>query len=474
MEQDSIENQEPKATSSINAAEVRPEYVTVYPYSTFSYDTGFADGVLRLGAPKYYETFSENLEKKELAESLLERCRRDISRIETELRRIQTRTLELFSTAFDREEKIGFAETRLNEALKKREELELGVQNNQHKYETIEPEYSMVVAFIMLAVGLIFIGSDVLITQGIMQQALSMQPYEAWIIAVSISLTAFAIKPAIDRIFERPLRNNKKVLRNNVMLIIMSILIIVMLGFLGYFRSYAYLVNFKYAQNPEDALILKEWENLFISPTIITVFTIASILFAVVGALCLSIGFKSTEQHFSGIGLRLFKGKRLQKELGSQETKVFELREITSQYKKELRESQKEIELMPAQNKLEMRLAGLNVEEKDLMMLIAEANTTAQAAWYKEGAARGERFNVSGELFVSPIRTERWVVPEPIQGPFSGSQRGVSRPRYNSSPETARSSVSRSDDYLYQQIRSAIALHDNKNLKKTSSNGKQH
>jgi len=471
MAQESVENTLTTSTSETHTAEVKPEYVTVYPYSTFSYDTGFADGVLRLGTSPHYAVFSENLEKKELAESLLLRCQKEISKIEEELHNIKKRTLELFSIVFDREEKIGFADTRLQESLTKRVEIEQAIQKNQHKHDALEPEYSMVVAFIMLLVGFLFIISDVLITQGIMEQALSMRPYEAWIIAISISMTAFAVKPAIDRIFERPLRVQKKVLRNNVMLIVLSVLIIIMLGTLGYFRSFAYSVMLIQG---DDLEFLEQWKDLITSTPIIVIFTIASVLFAVVGALCLSIGFKCAEQHFSGIGLRRYKGKRLQKELESQETKVFELREITSQYKKELRESQKEIELMPAQNKLEIRLAGLNVEEKDLMMLIAEANATAQAAWYKEGAARGERFNVSGELFVSPIRTERWVVPEPIQGPFSGYQRGVSRPRYNSSPETARSSVNRSDDYLYQQIRSAIALHDNKNLKKTSINGKQH
>lgn len=473
MAQESVENSQATTTADTNTTEVKPEYVTVYPYSTFSYDTGFADGVLHLGASPHYAVFSENLEKKELAESLLVRCQKEISRLEEELHNIKKRTLELFSIVFDREEKIIITETRINEALKKREELEQGIQKNQHKYEGIEPEYSMVVAFIMLAVGFIFIGSDVLITQGIMQQALSMEPYEAWIIAVSISMTAFAIKPAIDRIFERPLRNNKKVLRNNVMLIIMSVLIIVMLGVLGYFRSFAYAVMLNNEGNVSDAEFLKQWKDLITSAPIITIFTIASILFAVVGALCLSIGFKCTEQHFTGIGLQKLKGKRLQKELGSQETKVFELREITSQCKKELRESQKEIELMPAQNKLEMRLAGLQVEEKDLMMLIAEANSTAQAAWYREGAARGERFNVSGELFVSPIRTERWVVPEPIQGPIYRTPREITRPRHTQSQEPIRNSNLRSDDYLYQQIRSAIALHDNKNIKRSSSNGKQ-
>lgn len=448
---------------------IKPEYVTVYPYSTFSYDNGFADGVLKLGESPYFATFSENLEKKNLAESLLQRCRNELAKIGTELSNIKTQTIELYATVFEREEKISFEETRLNEALDKRQELEKSIKETWQKRESIDPEYSIAVAFIMLLVGFVFIGADIWITQGIMEDVLSMKPMEAWVIAISISFTAFAIKPAIDRIFEKPLRTKQKVLRNNIMLIVIGILIVAMLGFLGYFRIKG--IDILIGLHKDDEAHFKKWIELINSPTIIIVFTIASILFAVVGALCLSIGFKCFEEHFRRYGLLINGGWLLKKRLKAQEGTIFNIRESLALLKKDLKTASTKLELLPAQQNLEMRLAGLQIEEKDLMMIIAEANTLAQIAWYREGAARGERFTVSGDLFVSPIRTERWVVPEPIQGPYSTGSRGF-RPRSTPNLEPTKGTISRSDDYLYQQIRNAIALQDNKSNKKHSNNGK--
>lgn len=442
----------------------QPE-IKLYNFSDFSYDTGFADGALRLGELPHYETFSTNLEKRDLAEQLLERCRQEIVRLKTELASIKQRTLELYSTIFDREEKVRFTEIRLKEAYQKKEELKNEIQILESRRRLIDPENSWFVASLLLISGFAFIVADVLITKDIMEQVLSLSKSDSWIISISISLTVFGIKPVIDRVFERPRWEQNKIVRNNVLLIVTGILILILLALLGYIRVKGYSIIVVGANS--DALL-----EIFKNPSLLAVFVIASMLFAIVGALCLSMGFRSLEQNTERWRLS---GKRDNaiRLLSFQENRIFELLEIETKHRKELREAQKELELQASQAQLEMRLAGLESQEKDLMGLVAEANSTAQAAWYREGAARGERFNVSGELYVSPIRMERWVVPESIQGPYRGRWPRGGNNNAQESGESPKTTTYRPGDYLYQQIRNAIALHDNRTNKKSFSNGKQ-
>jgi hypothetical protein len=459
------ENEQPIPKEQPQVVSVAQSEIRLYNFSDFSYDTGFADGALRLGELPYYETFSTNLEKRDLAEQLLERCRQEIARLKTELASIKQRTLELYSTIFDREEKVRFTEIRLKEAYQKKEEIKNEIQTLESRRRLIDPENSWFVASLLLISGFAFIVADVLITKDIMEQVLSLSKSDSWIISISISLTVFGIKPVIDRVFERPRWEQNKIVRNNVLLIVTGILILILLALLGYIRVKGYSIIVVGANS--DALL-----EIFKNPSLLAVFVIASMLFAIVGALCLSMGFRSLEQNNERWGLSK-KSENATRLLTYQENRIFELLDIETKYRKELREVQKELELQPSQAQLEMRLAGLESQEKDLMGLVAEANSTAQAAWYREGAARGERFNVSGELYVSPIRMERWVVPESIQGPYRGRWARNGNNNAQESGESPKTTTYRPGDYLYQQIRNAIALHDNRTNKKSFSNGKQ-
>lgn len=291
-----------------------------------------------------------------------------------------------------------------------------------------------------------------------------MSKFEAWTIAISISLTVFGIKPVIDRIFERPRWEDKKVLKNNVFLVFTGLSIVTMLAFLGCLRVKGYEIILTDKSS-------SEWYKLFSDPSLFVIFILASMLFAVVGALCLSIGFRSSEQNTTRWRL-LSKIKESTSLLLSQETAILEIQDTEAKCRHELREAQKELELQPTKDKLEMRIAGLGFEEKDLMALVAEASSLAQAAWYREGMARGERFNISGELYVSPIRMERWVVPESIQGSYQIRIKGRNGVPPSKPAEPQKEPVTRSGDYLHQQIRNAIALHDNRTNKKSFNNGK--
>lgn len=452
-------NQEQEHSSNDNGE------IKLYSFSDFSYDTGFADGALRLRDVSHYETFSANLEKKELAINLLERCRRELAKLTAELELMKCRTLELYSTIFEREEKINITGVRLKEAFQKRDEQKEVLQKVEDACQLVNSENSRFPAIMLLVSGFSFILADVLITEEIMEEVLSMSKFEAWTIAISLSLTVFGVKPIIDRIFERPRWENNKILRNNVFLVLTGLLIMSMLALLGYLRVKGYEIMI-------SGLSSKEWANIFKNQALFGIFILASILFAVVGALCLSIGFRSSEQNSARRSLSS-RIKQLMQQLSLQETVILELQEGEARWRQELRQAQKELEIQPLKTTLEMRIAGLGLEEKDLMGLIAEANSAAQAAWYRAGIARGESFNVSGELYVSPIRMERWVVPESIQGSYQIRIKGRNGESQSKSVDTRKEPITRTGDYLYQQIRSAIALHDNRAQKKSSfNNGK--
>jgi len=164
--------------------------------------------------------------------------------------------------------------------------------------------------------------------------------------------------------------------------------------------------------------------------------------------------------------------KRLQ---GHAENRIYEMRDATYRAKKDLEICKKELELMPSPSTMEVRLNNLRQEEIEVLNHLAEANASAQSAWYKEGAARGEQFRISGELFVSPMRMERMVAPDRLSGYIwrgsTGGKHPIKEPK-----AAAESSIDEHSilpgDYLYQQIRNAIAIHDNKTNKKFNANGK--
>ncbi|MBV6443657.1 MAG: hypothetical protein DYG98_27525 [Haliscomenobacteraceae bacterium CHB4] len=146
--------------------------IKLYSFSDFSYDTGFADGALRLGDVSHYETFSASLEKKDLANNLLERCRKERAKLTAELELLNRRTLELYSTIFEREERIRIAGVRMEEALQKRDELKVALQKVEDVRQSINPENSWFPAIMMLFSGFAFILADVLITEEIMEEVL--------------------------------------------------------------------------------------------------------------------------------------------------------------------------------------------------------------------------------------------------------------------------------------------------------------
>ncbi len=447
--------EEPKKEDSVSVQQLK-----LYNFSDFSYDTGFADGALRLNAPTHYETFSTNLEKKDLAQQLLLICRQEIARLKTELVGLKQRTLDLYAIVFDREEKLRFTGIQLEEEGNKKEALSREIETLESRRRLIQPENYWIPGIILILAGAVLFLADIFFTQGMLILALSLDVLESWIIAISISFTIFGIKPVIDRVFERPRWEQNKIYRNNTLLIITGILVLIVLALLGYVR----IISLQTIASGE--VDLEASMSSLNSPALFPIFILASVLFAIVGALCFSMGFRSMEQNYTRLHLAK-KRDHAARLLKFQESRIFELHEIEAKYRKELREAQKELELQPLQAQLEMRLAGMESQEKDLMALIAEANSTAQAAWYREGAARGEKFSVSGELYVSPIRMERWVVPEYIKSPSSGG--GIIKFPPSKSTDNP---VQPLGDYLYQQIRNAIALHDNRTNKKSISNGK--
>ncbi len=471
MAEETTNNTQTPADAADNGSP-REAAVTVYPFSDFSYDQGFADGAMKLRDLPHYESFATSLEKKQLAEQLLARCRYEKQRLEAEIAQIKQKTVDLYRTVFDKEGFLVFAKTRLEEYLAERERLKEEVHQLYVKRSEIKSESTVVVGLMMLLAGFVFICSDVLITQGLLQKGLSMPRVESWILAVSLSLTAFAIKPAFDRIFEKPYIQHGKIKRNHSMLLVLSGLVVIMLGVLGWIRGDSFLILLKIDMETPD--YMNEWMALLARPHITFLFVLASILFALVGALCLSIGFRNMQKFVKRYELRN-ESKESKRYQVHAENRIYEMRDLSYRAKKDLEISKKEIELLPLLRHVEIKLANLSQEEKELLTHLAEANATAQSSWYKEGAARGEQFRISGELFVSPIRMERLVAPDGLSGYIWRGETGTKPPPNGTSVKPDTSIDNRTvlpGDYLYQQIRNAIAIHDNKTNKKFNTNGK--
>ena len=62
---------------------------------------------------------------------------------------------------------------------------------------------------------------------------------EPWLFSVGLAFVAFLIKPAIDRILEKPYERAEDIKLNHRVLVGFAVMALIMLGVMGYFRSQA-------------------------------------------------------------------------------------------------------------------------------------------------------------------------------------------------------------------------------------------
>jgi|UPI000592159C uncharacterized integral membrane protein len=444
------------------------------------YEYGFTNGLLKID-PDFFDLWVEAFDREKLYDRKLLDLKRQKEGIRARI--IQTeQKRELLEEAVVSNDRFG------QETKRKIDQLDERMVLQQEKEEALEqaiedstPHYKAASVTLFLFGGLVFILADVLFSQNVLTNVLDMPGWEAWILAIAVGALTFAIKPAVDRVFEQPFIKGENKRRNHAFLIVVSLLILTALGMLGAYRNQAqyYVEQRTGLQNEiaglENRVALgltvtednqasglngemrKLDEKLYLDWRVNTGFILISILFALAGAICFSIGLPAG----SKLIVRQKHRKRLREMLTALELKKKELDNLydkLAEHEIAAKTSRQQLEHLPDPE-------DLRAEEKvlsDKELLLQEERTAYRAqrhkTWYKLGYLRGEKYSLSDKLVVHPytLGTMFDNVNNPRRGKSSPKKRMLrKKPQRDSAP-------SRSVNYMHEQLREMIDYNFNK------------
>lgn len=444
------------------------------------YEHGFTNGLLKID-PDFFDLWVEAFDQEKLYDRKLLDLKSQKEGIQARIIKTEQQR-ELLEKAVVSHDRLGI------ETKRKIDQLDGRMVLQQEKEETLEqaiedstPHYKAASVVLFLFGGLVFIVADILFSQNVLTNVLDMPGWEAWILAAAVGAMTFAIKPAVDRVFEQPFIKGENKRRNHAFLIVVSLLILTALGLLGAFRNQAqfFIKERAYLQDKisiiEDARaygeididnarlegyydeILELDRKLYLDWRVQTGFVLISILFAVAGAICFSIGLPAGSMLF----VRYKHRKRLREMLNALELKKKELDNLydkLTEHEIAAKTSRQQLEHLPDPE-------DLRAEEKvlsDKEILLQEERTAYRAqrhkTWYKLGYLRGEKYSLSDKLVVHPYTLGSMFDKTNNSRRRKGGQKkytGKKKPRRDSSPN-------RNVNYMHEQLREMIDYNFNK------------
>lgn len=454
----------------------------------FVYDHGFTDGILEIDR-EAFEKVIEETELKKLSSVRLGNIRQQIQAKQEELRRTREELLRHKEEAIRSRQEIEYLQRQVLEKEDQKVEHQEEVNRLTEWYRSIDNFYGWVPAILFFVAGLVFIGTDVSITYEIVSKGLNLEGWEAWFFAIGLACMAFIIKPAVDRVFEKPYLNGENKRRNHIFLIIVGISALVALGILGGYRSYAVNRNEELANLREeiqtinrevaldetgtkkeerDQLLERSTQlsgELYNHWTIVIAFILSSMIFALAGAISLSIGFPALTLLYRKEKATYLKWRENSK-VESLEKTIQDIRQRIARKMGDVELAEYHIELLSKLEKLEEFIQELLQKEDAAIEEFFRRRIEAEKAWYLEGYERGDRYDLTGRLLITPYQFDSG------HGINNNTKKGGSgikstQPMHGSiaPPET-------DGKFLYQQIRDRIRYNIDKQYH--HPNGKSH
>jgi hypothetical protein len=176
---------------------------------------------------------------------------------------------------------------------------------------------SLLYAILYSIAGLLFVAGDIIMSREVVSRALRLQgDLEPWIFAIGLAMLAVLMKPAYDRLVEKPYWNGD-IRWFRVTILIGVVAAALTLGVLGAFRADAFETNQKIARLQQElstgvtgnsmsgaeATQLQEQiaqlqQSIAGSWLGFTSFVLSGVLFAAAGAVCLGIGFRHSRDWY--------------------------------------------------------------------------------------------------------------------------------------------------------------------------------
>jgi hypothetical protein len=304
----------------------------------------------------------------------------------------------------------------------KQQKHEITAAELKDKADNIKTPYGNVAIGLYILVGIAFIACDISVTKDIVSKGLNMAGIEGWVFAVGLALTAFAIKPAVERIFEKPYYENNKRVRNHWFIGTVAVIAIITLGLFGYFRGEAHKIHQQLATKTMELDDLKDQKVLLgagatgeINAAIrklesekmelegglannmasLVGIILSSILFAVAGAICLSIGIPAAEKKWQKSNLRSgLKKEQKAYELTLQELDLTENEQI--KLKQEAKEHQVKLKHQPDKEKIMQQVERLQDELNSSRLKLVQAGYKRDHSLYHDSYDRGIKIKAAG------------------------------------------------------------------------------
>ena len=284
------------------------------------------------------------------------------------------------------------------------------------------PDYSLLAGLLFLVAGISFLAGDLIISHEIVAYALNIRnTNEAWAFAVGLAMVSILLKPAYDRLIERPYqenpeKNGRKYERFKIALAVFAVLT---LAVLGWFRYEAYrtdqlkgAINKSIRQlqlntDPTDVnqtlspstltkieKQLSESSELNLalvnSPWALLSFVLSGILFALAGAVCLGIALPVVSAfwfRWLQADIKLWKLRRrlgrLNKEIAPLETQLAEQRTLQNVL-------QHNLDLLPSLNELKEQRQRISADLNEFLSELKLAQTDSRISNFNDGYGQGE------------------------------------------------------------------------------------
>jgi hypothetical protein len=279
--------------------------------------------------------------------------------------------------------------------------------------ETIS-EYSWMPAFLYFAAGITFIIADISITKQITSWGFNMTGWQSWIFAIGLASIAFLIKPMIDRLLEKPFQASGFKLKNAYKFTLLGITVIGlgMLFCLGEFRSDSEIAqnDIRILQGQMDGLdphtpayielqkrcdtINKSLDQNAMGQTGLI---LSGMLFAIGGAICLSIAFGSLKQLINRYWILPFRIRQLKKEIDVIGQQVATARSEHTAIKTTCEQAEKSI----AASEAPLLKEELKKLQEERLALVSEFYTIQyekERALYLDGKNKGGKYSIEGDL----------------------------------------------------------------------------
>jgi len=474
-----------------------------------SYDHGFTNGLLKI-PQEHFEVFLQENGQKRLAKISLASVLHSIEQSTQQLAQTWQRLLQLKNTVTSSEHEIVLGETKGMELNALKHEEKSHFERVQKDRSNLTIEYNWLNVGIFIAIGLSFVIADFTITLDVLFHGLDMAFNRAIPLAIAVSGITFVLKPTIDRLFEKPyLRDDKK--KKHVLLSLVSILAILVLGLLGYFRE-EYFKSDKVNQAINREVLGKESQlatfqqessslkrqgraaeaavkdreaqeldevthglkqqiaindrDLSGNSALFWIFVLSNILFAIAGAICLSIAFPAAD--------RLRRKRLLRKQESSLGNRLEQLTQELAAVQYSIKDHQiardhasNEIQLLPDISDLEAKHQVLLLKLEEIRKESTDHESKAESALYREAYERGNICEFGDKLIFSTSQMTAAIRR-------GGASSPKSRPPQPTDSHSNNIGIDESDSdgndrYLHQQIRSLIEY--NHRQKKHQLNG---